>query len=204
MYPAHQSNEPAGQPGYLPYFYQWGHFLRYAVPANLAPSRSYQAVASVYDFTPGSFPAQVPDRGRTVEEIIARGYFAVPNADPVTAIIMDKAHTTRLSLDDVIHQIRQRYAVYQRNIDELNQTVCEVHNSLFRQIAEHGTLVANQRQQYSAAKQVQKLYEQQRRERIDLWRDVSRLRSALPETAQGYLAAYRKAAVLKNEPGDGP
>jgi hypothetical protein len=54
------------------------------------------------------------------------------------------------------------------------------------------------------AKQTQKLYEQQRDERTTLWKDVSTLKLALPETAQNYLAAYRKAAILKENQGDAP
>jgi len=202
MYPMQLSNVPAGQPGYLPYFYQWGHFLRYAVPADLAPSRSYQTGPSGYDFASDLSPNRIFGGGQTVEQIVAYGYFAVPNANPITSIISDKAHTAKIGLDDVIHQIRQRYDIYEQNVYELNQAMCEVNNGLFRQMADHGMLVANQRQQYSVTKQIQKLYEQQRQERTDLWRDVSRLKLGLPETAQNYLAAYRKAAILKENPGD--
>lgn len=202
MYPIEPSNEPAGQPGYLPYFYQWGHFLQYAVPPAFAPSHSYQARPSSDDFASELSPGRLLGYGQTVEQIVAHGYFAVPNANPITAIISDKAHTARLGLVDVIQQIRSRYEIYQRNIEELNQAVCEVNNCLFRQLAEHGTLVANQRQQYSTAKQTQKLYEQQRDERTTLWKDVSTLKLVLPETAQNYLAAYRKAAILRENPGD--
>ena len=89
-----------------------------------------------------------------------------------------------------------------RNMEELSESVCEVHNGMFRQLADHGTLVANQRQQYAVTKAVQKVYEMQREERVNLWRDVSRLKLGLPETAQEYLAAYRKVALLKETEGD--
>jgi hypothetical protein len=137
-----------------------------------------------------------------VEQVISRGYLAVPEADPITALITDKQHVAHLGLDDMISQIRNRYQIYHRNMYELNESVCEVHNGLFRQLADHGTLVANQRQQYSVTKQVQKIYDMQREERINLWRDVSRLRLGLPEIAQAYLSAHRKVAAL--ESGDAP
>ena len=203
MYPIYPSNEPAGQPGYLPYFYNAGLFVKHLVPAVDTRPQGYRQGDSADDFSSG-FPSVLGfEHGQTVEQIIAHGYFAVPSSNPITALISDKAHTARLGLDDVIHQVRSRYEIYERNIEELNQAVCEVNNCLCRQLAEHGTLVANQRQQYAVAKQTQKLYEQQRDERTTLWKDVSTLKLALPETAQNYLAAYRKAAILKENPGDG-
>ena len=202
MYSTSPSNEPAVQVGYIPYFYEAGLNLRYAIGSGPVRKTSDHQAYSTYDFSSDLSPTRAFGSVQTVEQVIAHGYFAVPRGDPVTAIISDKKHTSRLGLDDVISQIRQRYEIYQGNTYELNQAVCEVHNSLFRQLADHGVLVANQRQQYSVTKQVQKLYEQQREERSDLWRDVSRLRLGLPETAQNYLAADRKATILKENPGD--
>lgn len=199
MYSNRLSSGPAAQVGYVPYFYYAGLFSRYLVPAvDTARPAAHRAVPFAEESPFGSDfgPAQ------TVEQVVARGYLAVPYANPITALISDKAHVARLGLDDVITQIRSRYEIYERNMDELQEAVCEVHNGLFRQLAEHGTLVANQRQQYSITKQVQKLYEARREERTDLWRDVSRLKLALPETAQQYLGAYRKLAVLREEAGD--
>jgi hypothetical protein len=51
-------------------------------------------------------------------------------------------------------------------------------------------------------KQVQKVYDMQREERINLWRDVSRLKVDMPETIQQYLASYRKVSLLKENEGD--
>lgn len=199
MYRTNTLNAPAMTAGYVPYFYYSGVFVRYLVPAVDAarptPRHDYG-----FDERTGAHREFGPVQ--TVEQVIARGYLAVPYANPITALISDKMDVARLGLDDVITQIRSRYEIYERNIEELNQSICEVHNGLFRQLADHGTLVANERQQYSVTKQVQKLYEQQRQERSDLWRDVSRLKLALPETAQQYLGAYRKLAVLREEGGE--
>ena len=193
---------PAREAGYTPYFYQTGVFSRYLVPAVAGPSRpAMTSAVSPLERTAG-YTATALDPLQTVEQVIAHGYFSVPYANPITALISDKLHVSRLGLDDVIHQIRARYEIYARNIEELNESICEVNNGMFRQLADHGMLVANQRQMYSVTKQVQKLYEEQRGERINLWRDVSRLKLALPETVQLYLAAYRKQAILTQEPGD--
>ena len=64
--------------------------------------------------------------------------------------------------------------------------------------------VANQRQQYSANKAIQSIYEQKRAERVNLWRDVSRIRTGLLESAQAYLSAYRKLSILDEGRGDAP
>jgi hypothetical protein len=192
---------PAQRAGYTPYLYEAGVFSRYPVPPVVpighpsATSVSPLERAAGYALTTTIAP-------QTVEEVIARGYFAVPYANPITALISDKLHTSRLGLNDVIHQIRSRYEIYARNIEELNESVCEVNNGLFRQLADHGMLVATQRQMYSVTKAVQKLYEEQREERINLWRDISRLKLEFPEAIQQYLAAYRKQAILAQEAGD--
>ena len=202
MYSTNPSNVTAGQAGYAPYFYQAGLYLRYDLGTGNHRIRSQDHASSTYDFASdvplfaGMGPIQ------TVEQVIAQGYFAVPRVNPISALISDKTHTARLGLDDVIHQIRARYELYQRNIEELHESVCEAHNSVFRQMADHGLTVANQRQQYSVSKQVQKIYELQREERVNLWRDVSRLKLGLPESAQQYLTAYRKMRLLTE--GDAP
>jgi len=86
---------------------------------------------------------------------------------------------------------------------ELHQGVCEADNAVFRQVASQGS-PADNRQQYSANKLIQGLYEQMRMERVSLWKDVSRLKQSLPEVAQNYLAAYRKVAILEDDKGDAP
>jgi hypothetical protein len=37
-----------------------------------------------------------------------------------------------------------------------------------------------------------------------LWRDLSRVRTTLPEVVQGYLAAHRKLDLLEDDDGDVP
>jgi len=43
---------------------------------------------------------------------------------------------------------------------------------------------------------------EQRAERVNLWRDVSRVRERLPESAQQYLSSFRKLEILGDEGGD--
>jgi len=188
---------------YVPYFYQAGLYVRYNIADQRSAGPSSNPVSSGYDF---SSPLPVwSDRGKvqTVEEVITRGYLAVPAGDSVAAIITDKQHTARLGLDDVIRQVRSRVDLYQQNMQELDESVCEMNNAVHRQEADQG-IPANEHQRYSANKIIQQIYEQKRTERVNLWRDISRLRLGLPEQAQQYLSAYRKVAALQSYQGDTP
>ena len=198
MDPIRNPNDQLMDAGYMPYAYHAGIFQTYGqFDRPSATHRAYRSPAAV-DFSATPTWRQV-DHPQTVEQIIATGYFAVPRSEPEMAIISDKQHVARAGLDDLVGQIRGRYALYEQNMDELAYSVCEANNSVHRQVADQGR-PADNRQQYSAQKQVQKLYEQQRLERVNLWRDVSRLRLVLPENLQSYLGAYRKLSVLNDNP----
>ncbi len=196
------SNSPDFAGGYVPYFYQSGKFLNYDLPQQIKPGSSTNGYSS-YDFSNDLSiwpPAKKP---QTVEQIITHGYFSFPGGAPETAIISDKKQTSRLGLEDTIRQVRNRHELYQRNMYELNQGVCEADNAIFRQVAAQ-SCPADNRQQYSASKMVQGLYEQMRLERVSLWKDISRLKQSLPEVAQNYLSASRKVAILEDDKGDAP
>jgi len=154
---------------------------------------------ALYPFAQPAASASYPP---SVEQIIAHGYFAAPAGDPVTAILGDKRQTAWLGLDDVLSQIRQRYELYARNIHELDLSKSAAVNSLYASWAYHGP--PTDKQFYSMNKRVQDLYHEQREERVNLWRDVSRLRLGLPETIQQYLTAHRKLDLLQQPPGDAP
>jgi hypothetical protein len=200
MNPTRNPNEQPMDAGYMPYAYHAGIFQTYGQFDRPSESHPVYRSPAAADFS-GPLTWRQGDHPQTVEQIIASGYFAVPRSEPETAIISDKQHVARTGLDDLIGQIRGRLTLYQQNMYELAYSVCEASNSVHRQVADQGR-PADNRQQYSAQKQVQKLYEQQRLERVNLWRDVSRLRLVLPENLQSYLGAYRKLAVLADVPGN--
>jgi len=200
MQPNPISNGPVFDGAYVPYFYQSGRFLAYGLPLEGGSTARSSWAYARYDFATDTQPLA---RSQTVEQIIAHGYFAIPGGEPETAIISDKKQTSWLGLEDTIRQVRNRHELYHRNMYELHQGVCEADNAVFRQVASQGS-PADNRQQYSANKLIQGLYEQMRLERVNLWKDVSRLRQTLPENAQNYLAAYRKTAILEDSMGDAP
>jgi hypothetical protein len=185
---------------YVVYFYQSGRFEKYLQSQkNLATGLSYVPVGS-YVFSSDLTGRTRFPRYPTVEQIVTNGYFAAAKKDPVEAIISDKKHTAWLGLDDIVGQIRHRYEVYHQNIYELEISKCSVVNSFYAHEAYHGP--ADSRVEYSVSKRMDKVYQQQREERVNLWRDVSRLRLLLPEQAQQYLTAYRKVSLLEDQKGD--
>lgn len=183
---------------YVVYFYQSGRFEKY-LPNKRLLSGAYGG-ASFYDFTSDLFGKKHYPMPQTVEDVIRHGYFSIPESEPEIAIISDRKNTSWLGLDDIINQIRHRYEVYQQNIYEIEVSKCSAINSFYTHEAWHGP--SNSRVEYSLNKRLDKLYHDQRLERADLWKDVSRLRILLPEQAQQYLAAYRKVSILEDEKGD--
>jgi len=202
MYPTERTIGAAAAGGYVPYFYQSGVFQRYGLPAALtkAPAGRDES-ASLYRFSSDRSLTRL-DRFQTVEQIIAHGYFAVPAGDPVTAILSDKKSTSWLGLDDIISQVRHRYEVYHQNMYELELAKSAATNSLYAHWAYHG--LPDAKQFYSRHKRIQELYQEQREERLSLWKDISRLRLELPESAQNYVSAHRKLQALEITPGDEP
>jgi hypothetical protein len=141
---------------------------------------------------------------QTIEQVIARGYFAAPQTEPELALISDRQHTSWLGLEDAIRLIRSRYEIYERNLYDIEQSKCSAVNALLRRIAESGQKPADSREHYSMNKALQKLYQEEREERVSLWQDIARVRQSLPEVAQLYLAAHRKMEILGDNKGDAP
>ena len=156
-----------------------------------------------YNFTSDRNILVNPDQPQTVEQILENGYFVTPTGDPVTAMITDRKHTSWLGLDDTINQIRQRYEIYDKNIEMIELAKCYSVNTFLKHYDQVKPMPVSDRIYYSLNKNLQKFYLQQVEERVTLWRDVSRIRQSLPESAQNYLASCRKVAMLEDNKGDG-
>ena len=200
MNPNQITGKPHFGPEYVPYFYASGRFVAYDLPQPDALSEVRFVPATSYDFTSDLFQRRSYFVPQSVEQVIRRGYLAIPRSEPETALISDKKHTARLGLDDVIGQVRNRYELYEQNMYELELSKCEAISCLYRHEAHHGP--TDSKVEYSVSKRMNDLYQEQREERTNLWRDVSRLRLQLPENAQQYLSAYRKVSILEDYKGD--
>jgi hypothetical protein len=194
-----QRNE---NPNYVAYFYDARIIQRYLANQSQALIDLDNQPAATYDFSSDLVGQPGVHHGPTIEQIIAHGYLAVPHSDPVEAILSDKRDTSWLGLDDVIRQIRNRYELYERNMYEIETAKCAAITSAYTHEAWHGP--TDGRVEYSVAKRLDRLYKDQRDERTNLWRDVSKLRLELPERAQQYVTAYRKLSILEDQGGDGP
>jgi hypothetical protein len=185
---------------YVPYFYEATRVQSYLTGANKSAEKLISDPAG-YDFTSDLSDRKAYFRQQSVEDVIRNGYLSVPKTEPETAIISDKKHTTWLGLDDIISQVRNRIEVYDRNIYELEISKCAAINALHEHEAHHGPPTS--RVEYSVNKRLDRLYSEQREERVNLWRDISKLKLLLPENAQKYLTAYRKISILEDDMGDG-
>lgn len=204
MFPKPAMNRPAIERGYVPYFYQRGLHYAYPIDGRRVPAGRPERTPAAYDFAYADAPFYPVELRQTVEEIIQHGYLSVPPSEPTTAIISDKAQTSWLGLDDVISQVRKRYEIHERILYQIEMSKSAAVNAIYQHEAYRGPGSADSKQHYAKHKEIQKLYEQQREEQVNLWKDVSRLRGLLPETAQVYLSAHRKLAVLKSIPGEEP
>jgi hypothetical protein len=176
------------------------------------PYRSYGAPLPTAPSVPGGGDSRTGSESRrpsgsydfssrqTVEDLIARGYLAIPTGDPVTAVLTDKRATSWLGLDDAIRQIRARYELYARNMNGILYSTAAASNALHTWKAERGWY--SERQLDNQHKTLQNLYAQEREERVSLWRDIARVRATLPEVVQQYLAAHRKLSLLDDTRGD--
>lgn len=146
-------------------------------------------------------PATSPIYGRlTIDGLIRSGEFQAPDGDPALAILNDKHALGWAGVEDVIAQIRARYEIYDRNLRDLLYASCAATNALHTWRAERGE--PSDRQLDNLHKTLQGIYEEERAERQSLWRDISRLRLALPELAGSYLSAARKLQILNQPRGD--
>jgi len=200
MSPPETLDGPTIVSSYIPHFYRYEHARAYEFRWSGPVYGSNGAHTSSSD---RPFSAN-PDQPQTVEQIISNGYFTVPTGDPVTALITDKGHTSWLGLDDVIGQIRQRYEIHDRNIYEIELAKCGAVNVFLVHYDHNKPDAPDDRIYYSLNKNLQRLYQDQRDERVNLWRDISKLRETLPENIQRYLSVTRKLSVLEDIEGDAP
>ena len=184
------------------YMYSSDLFPAYQISGRNTFAEHQSQGSSDYDFTSDLTGKKTYSRQQTVEDVIRNGYLSIPRTAPETAIISDKKRTSWLGLDDIIGQVRNRFELYERNIYELEISKCAAINSLHTHRAYHGP--PDSKTEDSVNERLNGLYSDQREERVNLWRDISRLKLLLPENAQNYLSAHRKAAILEEDRGDSP
>lgn len=174
----------------------------YPRPTPTVPPRGADRTGGTADSDPNRRIDRLDSDAQTLGDIIARGYLAVPAIDSATAVLADKHETARIGLDDMIEQARGRFEVYRRNMHELLKARVAACNAFHDWYALSGLPTESQLGAYHTI--MQRLYAQQRDERVLLWRDLSRLRLAMPPAMQAYLSAHRRLDLLNELGGDVP
>lgn len=185
-------------PAYMfQHYYLSRHYQLQTDPYDAGRSRTPKIIDQGIDFSTPTQSWPKNDGPQTVEQLVDQGYFAAPRGDPTTAILDDKLHTSWLGLDDTIAQLRHRQTMYEQHMKELQWAECYAFNDLAR---DGWPATVEQYQLY--ARRLHDLKSEQRMERVSFWRDVSRLRQQLPESAQQYLGNLRKIDILRDLDGD--
>lgn len=193
MYPNPTPNVPARPGSYVPFSNQ---FVPYA-PSGAPPLDNRYVPAGAKGRARYDFSSE-----QTVDDLIVRGYLAIPTGGPVTVMLADRRHTAWLGLDDAIRQIRSRYEIYERNMHGILYGTTAATNALHTWKAERGWY--SEKQIENLGKALQRLYSEERQERVGLWQDLARIRATVPEAVQTYLSAWRKLALLDDPAGDPP
>jgi len=137
----------------------------------------------------------------SVSRVLQNGYVVSSQSDPALAMLSDRADTSWMALDDVIEQVRSRYDLYSHNTAEIEHERLMATTAAWNWHRPPGWVPELD---VEVQQVLQGLDAQRRQERVSLWRDVSRLRSSLPEAAREYLDAWRKTEMLKDAGGDWP
>ena len=196
-----QDNQPikSGNPMYnsVAYHYLYGQHQLYGSSQNAVLYPTGPAHYAKKFFSSGTPITKIDEGPQTVEQLVEQGYISLPASDPETALLTDRKHTSWLGLEDVIGQIRQRREIYQKNMTGIEWGKCYAFNEMVK-----GGWPASAEQEEAYARCMQDLHAQQRNERVAYWRDISRIKQILPESAQQYLSAFRKTEMLKDTEGD--
>ncbi len=185
--------------GYTPYFYQSGQYLWKPFESPAMLQKLYKEPSGGYDFTSDLTKGTNSYRPQTIEQIIEKGYLAVAETAPETALLTDKQRTFWQGMDDIIRQVRRRYEICEENIQQIERGVCYALSRIYQMEAHRGGVPVDSKERYKVSKQLQELYQEEREERVMLWQDISKLKLSLPEAAQQYLAARRKVSILEDQ-----
>ncbi|MFW6061185.1 MAG: hypothetical protein ACOC93_00095 [Planctomycetota bacterium] len=171
--------EPVSAPKPAVYVDQLTYGLEYAASGLPAESRGRYATSPV-----------------TVDYVLTYGRMARPHSDPMLAGLYDRKNISSMVLDDLIQQAHSRIELYRRHLSELDDQEIALRNASRRCLRPPGW---EPQDDPEILRDLQNIDDQRRRERLDFWRDMSRLRLMVPESAEAYLGASRRLAALTQQ-----
>ena len=130
----------------------------------------------------------------SVDELLSESPAPASQLDPVAGFLSERKLITHLGLTDTLSQIHERVGLYLLHKNEIEQDELATLNDIHSFPAINGYIHPETYQEIQ--KRVQRLGEQKRRERLDFWRDLSRLRQSVPEVLDSYLDSCRKMRIL--------
>lgn len=138
-----------------------------------------------------------PANRSPLEELLEHGRLPLSESDPVMAAISDRRMTSGLALDDGLAQIKSRIDIYRQHLDALHEAQSNARNAARSWWDWTYSVDAGRNRELEQT--LRDLDQNIHSERLALWRDVSRLRQALPAWAQEYLSAYRRDQILHED-----
>lgn len=154
-------------------------FYRERYRASWPPAR-YQALSR---YAAGPSASAMP----SVDELMRES--------PMERSLGDRELTTRIRFLDLVYQLRERQELYQQHVYEIACAETATVNAMLQSPLNVEGL-APAEVYLGVRKTLDRLEADRRRERLDFWRDQSRLRLDLPESLAERLDASRRRRLL--------
>ena len=130
----------------------------------------------------------------SVDELLSESPAPASQLDPVAGFLSERKLITHLGLTDTLSQIHERVELYLLHKNEIEKAELNTLNTMHGFPTVNGYVHPELYQ--DILRSLQQLEQQQRRERLDFWSDISRLRQSLPDAMDAYLDSCRKMRIL--------
>jgi len=120
--------------------------------------------------------------------------------DPLARFLSGKRRSLNKTIEDIVTLIKEREKIRDRNINQIDKDICEVHTRMLNLPEQRYQLNPDTQKMYhTLQQQVMRSYGEQRAEEISCWRDVTRLKSDLRESLKELEQERRKQSLFSGE-----
>lgn len=125
-----------------------------------------------------------------------------PSGDLIDALFMDKAHSTKFSILQLISQIRERQYIKRRNLEKINYGL-DNFKSQFVQVEDlclynEMLNLDNRKTRINLTQKIAGLEKEKRAEETSCWHDLGQLRKELIDLIKEYKLSSRKKELMEN------